>query len=588
MKARSKILLILFAVSVPPLLFPDRPYMLHIITVAIVWGLAASALNILTGMLGILDLGFVCYVGFGAYLDVVLTVQLGWSFWTSLVTVLAASSLLGVALACPLLRLRGHSASLVTLGYGLIFYQLVNNAGFLGGPNGTVTAGLLALNDFPGLGNSSTAPRIVSYLLTVLLVLPLIILLSKLSRRPLGRLWMATGDDEDLLPFFRLSPRFARFSSFAVAASIGGLAGMLLGRQMGYIAPGNFTLIDSVIILAAVLLGGRGNTIASALTGTALILLGEYLRLVGEWRLVLYGALLVLGVLYRQEGLWPIKIPTVTLPSTMPSRDRKKQPKRKPLPMEASVLRVKCLTKRFGALTALRRVNLTVCGGQKIGVIGPNGSGKTVLINTISGVYNADEGSLTIGNTSIDANEGEPLIRSMAGVSRSFQVSRLFPRLSVAEHVLLPLLTAYQHRNESIRERLKRWFLNWSKDSLLDASQILGMFGERLSSRANASATTLSFANRRRLEIARALATKPDFVLLDEPSSGMNAHETNELASDINRLPSVAVLLIEHKVNLIRQVADYVYCLDEGRIIAEGDVETVFASKKVRERFQHV
>ena len=251
-----------------------------------------------------------------------------------------------------------------------------------------------------------------------------------------------------------------------------------------------------------------------------------------------------------------------------------------------ALLEAERLTKDFGGLRAVDDLGLQVQEGEIVGLIGPNGSGKTTVFNLITDIYPA-----TAGRISFDHGRRE-LVGLAAhritglGIARTFQNQRLFNQMTVAENVLVGthcrtragiatvLLSTPGSRAERRRAEAR-------------ASELLGLFGDRLLPRAARPAWTLSYANRRRLEIARALATEPRLLLLDEPAAGMNPTETRELMRDIQRIRDggVTILLIEHDMGVVRGICQRVVALDHGNKIAEGPFEEVRQSPAVLEAY---
>jgi len=248
-------------------------------------------------------------------------------------------------------------------------------------------------------------------------------------------------------------------------------------------------------------------------------------------------------------------------------------------------LDVRGITVKFGGLTALNKVDLQVPFGGVVAVIGPNGSGKSTLFNVITGLVEADSGSIRFGGEGEGSVELVGLLPHQVlehGVARTFQNIRLFPTLTVLENVLIgqharlktgaagAVLRTPATRQEEARA------LTWALD-------IIGLFGNRLTPRIGQAVSGLSYANRRRVEIARALASRPRILLLDEPTAGMNPAETLELAEQIKTLSDagLTILLIEHKLDVVTRLAGNVVVLDHGDKIAEGTAHEVRKNEDV-------
>ena len=251
-----------------------------------------------------------------------------------------------------------------------------------------------------------------------------------------------------------------------------------------------------------------------------------------------------------------------------------------------SMLDVRSLTKRFGGLTALDNFDLQIEASEIVGIIGPNGSGKTTFFNLLTGLYSANGGEIFLDGVqeNLLTQKTHEIIR--LGISRTFQNQRPFNNLSVIENVMVgghcrtrggilsALLNLPQERKERGRLRAK-------------AQQVMAMFGNRLLSMENQPAWTLSYANRRRLEIARALISQPKLLLLDEPTAGMNPAESIQLVENIleTNKTGVTLLIIEHDMNVIKRLCQRIVALDYGQKIVEGTFNEVRNHPKVIEAY---
>jgi branched-chain amino acid transport system ATP-binding protein len=249
-------------------------------------------------------------------------------------------------------------------------------------------------------------------------------------------------------------------------------------------------------------------------------------------------------------------------------------------------LEIRALTRRFGGVAAVRSLDLTVDEGEFVSLIGPNGAGKTTTFNMVSGLDRPDEGEILF--------EGRPIQRlppeaiAALGIARTFQHGRVFANLSVEDNVLIgahtrlhavkPPLPLVSPLAELALALVRPAPVKREEAALRDeAREILALFGDRLTPRLDHPAHSLSYANRRRLEIARALALRPRLLLLDEPTAGMNPTETDEMQALIASLKAsrMTILLIEHKLDLVMHLSDRVYVLDDGLKIAEGTPNAV-------------
>jgi branched-chain amino acid transport system ATP-binding protein len=242
----------------------------------------------------------------------------------------------------------------------------------------------------------------------------------------------------------------------------------------------------------------------------------------------------------------------------------------------APVLELDAVSLAFGGLKALSELTLTVGEREIVSVIGPNGAGKTTVFNVITGVYEPDTGDIRLGGESLVGRSVHRITRS--GVARTFQSLRLFLNMSVIENVMA---ATYGHTKAMPWESILRLprARREEREVRALAEEVLSFFGQRLAGyRWDQPAYSLSYANRRRLEIARALAAQPRVLLLDEPAAGMNPNETHEITELIGRLRDergVAILVIEHDMHVVEGVSDRVVALDHGVKIAEGSFHEV-------------
>jgi ABC-type branched-subunit amino acid transport system ATPase component len=254
--------------------------------------------------------------------------------------------------------------------------------------------------------------------------------------------------------------------------------------------------------------------------------------------------------------------------------------------VRAPLLEVQGLSLSFGGLACLDRLDLVVGEKEIVSVIGPNGAGKTTLFNVITGVYPPDEGDIVFEGNSIVGLDPHQISRR--GVARTFQTLRLFLNMTVKENVMA---AAYGHTKAGVLRSVLRTpgMRREEKEIEALAEQRLGFFGQRLVGyRWNQPAYSLSYANRRRLEIARATAARPRLLLLDEPAAGMNPVETHEMTELIGRLRDegdYTVLVIEHDMHVVEGISDRVVALDHGVKIAEGTFEEVATNPKVAEAY---
>jgi branched-chain amino acid transport system permease protein len=315
------------ALVMPWLPFADRN-LVDKATLVLIYVMLGTGLNIVVGLAGLLDLGYVAFYAIGAYAYALLSQHFGLSFWICLPLAGILAAMLGIVLGFPVLRLRGDYLAIVTLGFGeMIREVLINWESLTGGPNG-ITG--IARPSFFGLafraGNSPTsfagffglpfspAQRIYFlYYLILALALVTIAFVQRIRRLPLGRAWEALREDEIACRSLGLNPTTVKLAAFALGALFAGFAGSFFATRQGFISPESFTFLESALILAIVVLGGMASQNGIVLAAVLLVGLPEYFRELNEYRMLAFGAAMVLIMLWRPQGLFSHRTPTIHL-----------------------------------------------------------------------------------------------------------------------------------------------------------------------------------------------------------------------------------------------------------------------------------
>lgn len=321
-------LLIVAAVAWP---FFGSRNQVDIATIVLIYVMLALGLNIVVGFAGLLDLGFVGFYAVGAYTYALLHHWADWSFWQALPLSGAAAALFGFLLGFPVLRLRGDYLAIVTLGFGeIIRLLLINLTDWTGGPDGisgipkpTVFGwemtrrasdpGTETFHQMMGWSFSNAHMVIYLYLMALAFALVTLFVSNRLIRMPVGRAWEALREDEIACRSLGLNPTRIKLSAFTLGAMFAGFGGAFFAARQGLVNPESFTFIESALILAIVVLGGMGSQLGVILAAIILTVLPEVAREFAEYRMLLFGLVMVLMMMWRPEGLLPVKRPHVAL-----------------------------------------------------------------------------------------------------------------------------------------------------------------------------------------------------------------------------------------------------------------------------------
>lgn len=299
-------------------------------TLVLIYIMLSLGLNIVVGLAGLLDLGYVGFYAVGAYTYAMLAMYFGIGFWTGLIAAGVMAAFFGFILGFPVLRLRGDYLAIVTLGFGEIIRIMLNNLTELtGGPRGIgsipkptffnlefsrrASEGAQTFHEFFGIAFNSMHRVIFLYLLALVLVLITVFVINRLIRMPIGRAWEAIREDEIASRSLGLNPTNIKLSAFTIGATFAGFAGSFFAARQGFISPESFTFIESAIILAIVVLGGMGSQIGVILAAIVMTVLPEMAREFNEYRMLLFGLMMVLMMIWRPQGLLPMKRPHVEL-----------------------------------------------------------------------------------------------------------------------------------------------------------------------------------------------------------------------------------------------------------------------------------
>jgi branched-chain amino acid transport system permease protein len=409
------------------------------------------------------------------------------------------------------------------------------------------------------------------------------VLLARLFKEThTGRLAQAAREDDLAARAMGVDPAVQQMIALLLSVAVVAVASSLRVYELGTITPKFFFFDYTLLTLVMLIVGGR-NSVTGALTGVVLITTGNELTrwLAGDdvsvtglgWILreglsdIFLGAAMLGFMIFRSKGL----LDDWELDRWLAKRWNPADPAEPPQPAPARAgarteLRAEALTVDFGGFRALDDAHLVASNDQVVGLIGPNGAGKTTLLNVITGLVEPSGGGYWLGTTSLSGEPTHAIAR--AGLARTFQNLRLFPALSVQENVAIVSVVAGRYR---------------SGRELPDPDQLLGAVG--LWNQRDRRARELDYGNARRLELARAAALAPDFVLLDEPTSGMSDQESRAMIHQVRAIAGLVgagVVVIDHDLGFITGICDRIYCLDQGAVISEGTPAEIQADPKVQ------
>lgn len=557
-------------------------YYLNLLFMIGIFVITCTGMNILIGYCGIVSIGHAGLMAIGAYMSSFLSTNYGLSFWSVALIGMVVSLLIGSLIAIPTIRAGGVYLSMITIAFGVVIHEvLIRWDAFSGGPLGI--SGIAK----PQIGGYTFDLKGM-YLFVLVISAAALLLARNLRRSSWGRSMIATKENEIAAASLGIRKFAVQYAGFAISSVLAGLSGAIYAHANSFISPDTYNFQTSVQLVLIVILGGAGRVLGPVIGAVIIVFLPELLDM-EKLRMALYGGIMFAVLFFLPKGI------VGTLDSWLSPRLRRyasanpRQASSKPeeakalfaSPIRAGgqpILVLEGIQKHFGGLHVLKDVSLTVEAGTIHSLVGPNGAGKTTLLNVISGLYSSDQGHYTL--------RGQPLIpRSLSavaelGIARTFQHSRLFKELTVLENVMTGLAKRAQSGLGASLLRLpgqlrsERLMVETSH-ALLD---LIGYEGDR-----HMPASQLPYGHQRMVEIARALATAPSLLLLDEPAAGMTASEIEQLEQLLRKLVShgLTVILIEHHMDFVQRVSDTVTVLDFGKIIGTGSPEQMLSDPRV-------
>ncbi|EEA01408.1 ABC transporter related [Burkholderia sp. H160] len=626
--------LALIALAVFPVL-SGNPYYIHLVETIMIYAILLFGLDIVVGYTGQVSLGHAGLFGVGAYTAGVLFMKLGLPIFVTAPLAILVTAGFGAILALPALRVSGPYLAMVTLAFGTILQILINEMDFLtNGPMGVKIPK-------PSLG-ARPMNEVEYYWLVAALLVASLIVVHRVLRSHLGRAFEALRDSPIASDCMGVSVYRYKVYAFVISAGFSGLAGCLYSYSEQYISPNTYNFELTILFLLAIIMGGR-KTRAGALLGSAIIVLlpkllddidmfrtvasllaavvmiGASVALarkvstarkvaipvlgtvglaafsycidtLADWRLTIFGLMILLVVYYLQDGVVGFVRKIVIRGGVHASTVDAPQPATIGADAVAAVhaggledvLQLRGILMQFSGLKALNHVDLTVRRGTVHGLIGPNGSGKSTMMNVLTGIYVPTAGSIEYCGMSLMGKTSSQI--ALAGIARTFQNVQLFGEMTALENVLVGLHHTFRANIADVGLMSPRY----RREERAARERALGMLRfVGLEHAAGEEARNLPYGKQRLLEIARALALDPQLLLLDEPAAGLTAPDIKELVAIIRKVRDhgITVVLIEHHMDVVMSVCDRLSVLDFGQKIAEGNPADIQSDEKVIEAY---
>ncbi|MCA0997256.1 branched-chain amino acid ABC transporter ATP-binding protein/permease [Alloyangia pacifica] len=551
-------------------------------TEVVVFGLACMGLNILAGRTGLISFGHGAWFGLGAYLAGLSARAMGaeGSFFLPLIVAVLATALIAAVFGALILRRRGVYFSLMTLALSALGFTIAFRwTEVTGGENGL---GGISRPQIFGLSFEMSQPY---YWLVALIAFAVLCLLWRVYNSPLGTVLLAIRENEQRARFLGYKVDRYKLAAFVLSATITALAGVLLLYKNRMTSAEPMSVVFSGELLAMVVIGGMRSFMGPAIGALFYILFREYLSIYSENWLFWFGLVFMGFVLFARDGLIGIPgqirrhfNPPAETGAAMAGRKAEVHPLPEFLRPERNVdgalLEARGISKHFGGLKAVDEVDISVRDRTLHALIGPNGAGKTTAFNLLSGLYTPDSGEVTLGGQPLSGRKPEEI--SEAGIGRSFQITNLFPSLTVQENIRLAVQAGDPSRmNPVIRAR------NLAQVNERTA-QIMRYAG--LSGMEEAEAGSLSYGGQRLLDLGLALGNHPRILLADEPLAGLSVAERERIGLLLKALSrDIPVLLVEHDIDRVFELADHVTVMNEGQVLLDGTVDEARGDARVQE-----
>jgi branched-chain amino acid transport system permease protein len=595
-------------------------YWFHIVNIGLIITVLGFSLNLLIGYTRLVSMAHGAFYGVGAYTAAIGAIHLGIPFPLTMVFAIALTGIFATLVAWPALRVRHEYLILLTLAIQFVFTGVL-----LAWTD--VTGGASGMSGIPrpeAFGRRLVSPPDFTVWLVLLAAVAFAVAYWA-GESPFGRVLRSIREDETATLAMGKNVTYHKVAVFGVSGLLAGAAGSAFAHYQAFVSPRSFDLNESIFLIGVIVVGGAGNLVGTLIGAAVLASIPEFLRFldlgretVGVAQKFLFGALLVAFMLFRPEGIVPegarlrrrgrdstrpsglvpdgepreerpsgdtgrTAPPTVASATVredlVPETTRGARPSDERDPADLSgVLEARALCKRFGGVTAANDLSMVLRPDRVTALVGPNGAGKTTVFNLLTGFITPDSGTVLLDGEPLDGLS--PWRRARRGVVRTFQDVRLFSGLSVLDNVLVAIpeqpgetLSSLYGQPATVRRRSTE-----NVDRALEHLELVG-----LRDRAWESTASLGFGEQKLVSLARLAASEGEVLLLDEPASGVDRQWVEAILAFIRQVSAEGktVCVVEHNLDVVRAVADHIYFMDTGTVIAEGPPEQLMADKEL-------
>jgi branched-chain amino acid transport system permease protein len=545
--------------------------------------MVALGLVLLTGVAGQTSFGQAAFVGVGAYTTAFLTTHFGVSPWLTLPAAIVLTFAVALALGFITLRMQGHYLPLATIAWGISLFFLFGNLESLGGHTGVTGIPALTLASI-----EFKEERHFCVLIWIVTLASLWTTHNLLDSRP-GRALRAMKGGVDMAEAFGVNAARLKIVAFVYAALLACVSGWLYAHLQRFVNPSPFGINQGIEYLFMAVVGGAGSVWGAVVGATLITVLKQMLQDVlptllgrsGNFEIVVFGVLMIVLLQFARNGVvdWALRL----LPRRRPRLDDDAAPLapgEKPHDVAGPLLDVRNARKAFGGLVAVDDLTFRVMPGEIVGLIGPNGAGKSTTFALISGELPLTSGDIAFGGQSIAGKT--PFAIARLGIGRTFQHVRLLPAMSVQDNVALG---AYRRGRAGVVRAALR--LDSAEERRTQAVAMREIVRVGLAEHAHDEAGSLPLGKQRIVEIARALASDPSLLLLDEPAAGLRYMEKQALAELLRALKrdGVTILLVEHDMDFVMGLTDRLVVMDFGQKLAEGEPAAIQRDRRVLEAY---